>query len=299
VPAGNVPGLIRLHRKGNPHQLGKHGVLGGGLGIHRQPFDCGQAIDQGGQGVCIQNSLVPFLHRAGGHRKLLVKLAEFQLLKQVRQTGVVGPGIAQGFRVQRHGRLGIDGHQPAAQKGLFFMGGQFFTLLFSGNGVQPGVQAIHTAKLAYQRLPGLGPDPGHSRNVVRRISRQPHHVDHLPRFEAVCLPHRRQVGDPVLHGIPYGGHFRNQLDEILVTGNHDHMKILLYRHPAEGADEIVCLEPGLFDHRNVECGRHLLDQGQLPHEVFGHGGAVGLVRFIHFVAKRRPLAVETNAHILR
>ena len=46
MPQGNIPGLARLDGKGDPHQIGLHGIEAGGLGVEADAGSFFQPLHQ-------------------------------------------------------------------------------------------------------------------------------------------------------------------------------------------------------------------------------------------------------------
>jgi len=142
-------------------------------------------------------------------------------------------------------------------------------------------------------------DTGHTRDIVGCVAGKPLDINHLVRFNAELFPDGFKIDGVFLHGIPDSGFVRNQLHEILVPGDHNHIKAFFFGHTCQGADEIICFIALHFNDRQVESCGNFFDVRYLDRHVFRHGGAVGLVFFVHGMAKCGAFGIKKHADIFR
>ena len=202
VPHRDVPGLTGGQAKGKPHQLRLHGILGGGFRIQGKSVGSFQAADQRIQAIRIHDSPVVPFDRLALRGIFLLQLPELQLPEEPGQGFVVRPLGSQTVRVEFNGRLPVDGHQFAAQQGLCLVLDQVLFLLLLGDGVDAGVNPIHTAKGFDQAHGGLLADAGNAGDVVRGVAGKAHHVDHLPGLQVKGLADGGRIDEPCLSWDP-------------------------------------------------------------------------------------------------
>ena len=104
---------------------------------------------------------------------------------------------------------------------------------------------------------------------------------------------------PVLHGVDHEHAGADQLHQVLVGGNDGDVAAGLDRLLRVGGDQIVGLVALLLDAGHVEGTRRVADDGELRHEVFRCGRAVGLVVGVDVVAERLAGIVEDHRQVGR
>jgi len=139
----------------------------------------------------------------------------------------------------------------------------------------------------------------HSRDVIGRIPRKPLNIDHLVRLNPKFFLNGLKTNGAIFHGIPNSGLVGDQLHKILVPGDDNDRITLLFGQACCGPDEIISFKPRHFYDRQIECRGNLFDIRQLNHHVFRHGRPVGLVIFIHFMAKSGSFGIKKHGDIFR
>ena len=141
-------------------------------------------------------------------------------------------------------------------------------------------------------------DAGHARNVVRRVAPQREDVAHEHGIgNAVLGLDGRTVHhlDTVALLLVDAAAVVHQLPVILV--GRDHVDLIPGRGAllGKGADHIVGLVPGDFEHRNAHGVEHPLHVGHRQQDVLGRLRAVGLVFGVDRAAERAAFGVERHA----
>ncbi len=146
---------------------------------------------------------------------------------------------------------------------------------------------------------GLDADAGHARHVVGGIARQGLHLDHLFGRYAEFLDHLGDADAAILHGVVHHDLVGHELHQILVRGNDGRGRAALASFARIGGDQIVGLETGLLETRQLEGAHRLTDQGKLRNQVIRRRRPVRLVVGIKRVAERDLGFVEHDGEMGR
>ena len=240
-----------------------------------------------------------------GQAELLDQLGELQLQKQ--RVGVRAGLPAQvllGMEVQR--RVGNDGGQPVRLPGALLPLRQLADGGRLGLDVRHfGVQVVDALVLLDQGHGGLLPDAGDAGDVVGAVPHQGLQVDHVDGGEAVLLLEgglRHILGGGLPHA---GGHqlhhgvVGNELQAVLVAGDHHAVPAVRLALAGDGADQVVGLPALLLITGNVQGVQHLFQHRHLDPELLRHGLAGGLVGLRRLMAEGWSVDVEGDAQRVR
>ena len=158
----------------------------------------------------------------------------------------------------------------------------------------PGQQALQIAVLADQLGRGLDADARDAGHVVHRVARQGLDLDHLVGRHAELLHHLLGADLEVLHGVEHGDAVADQLHQVLVGGHHGDPDALRPSLLRVGRDQVVGLEVGHLDARQVEGPGRLADHLELRDQVFRRIGPLGLVVRIDLVSEGVGALVEDH-----
>ena len=141
------------------------------------------------------------------------------------------------------------------------------------------------APLADQRFGRFLADPGNARNVVRGVSHQRLVIGDQFRAEAVAIDDRRDVVIAKLAEPTRARKHRedvvvDELQEIAVAGDDDHVVPVVRCRTGEGADHVIGLVPWFLKDRNAKRRNQLANAIDLLAEVFGHFSAGRLVAVV-------------------
>ena len=247
-----------------------------------------------------------FLHGAAGRQAELVdKLLEFQTQKQVVQLRPEGlTQVVLRLEVQR--RVGNDGGQPVAVPRRLLPLLQLAESGWLGVDVRHlRVQRVDAAVLLHQRHGGLFSDARYAGDVVGAVAHQRLQIDHVDGRKAVGLPER--LRRHILRGglAHAGGHqlhlgvVGDELEAVLIAGDHDAVPAAGLAFAADGADEVVGLVAGQFVLGDAHRRQHLLERQHLHGQLLRHSLALRLIGRIRLVAERRLPPVEGDAQRLR
>ena len=166
----------------------------------------------------------------------------------------------------------------------------------------PVQQRLHGLVLAEQAARGLLPHPGHAGDVVGRVALQALQIRDLLRGDPESLPHCRLIVDRGLRDAARGHHHarvgRDQLERIQIPRHDQDVDPLRLRLPGQRADDVIGLEPGHLEDRQLQRLNHLFGQAHLGAEIVRHLAPGGLVLRVGFVAEGRPGPVEGHGHVL-
>ena len=136
-------------------------------------------------------------------------------------------------------------------------------------------------------------DAGRAGNVIDGIAAQRHHIDHLLGTHAQNLFHLGGVADQIVFGwIEHANVVAHQLQHVLIAGDDENRMRLRRCLPRQGADHVISLEAGIFQHRDAIGLDGAADVGQLLCQIGRHLGAVRLVASIFFFPESLRLDVE-------
>ncbi len=137
-------------------------------------------------------------------------------------------------------------------------------------------QRFQVAVFADELRGGLDADTRHARHVVGGIADQRLHLDDLLWRHAEFLDHLGAADRLVLHRVEHRDVVTDELHQILVGGHDGGLGARLGREPRIGRDQIVGLEPVLFQAWQIE-GRHrLADELELGNRSSGGSGRCAL-----------------------
>ena len=194
--------------------------------------------------------------------------------------------VAQGDQPLRDPRLLGVLEQVLAALGLLDRGGV-------------GEQAFQIAELLEQLRRGLDPDARHARHVVRSVAGEREDVAHLLRPDPEALDHLGAVDRFLLHRVVHLHALTDQLHQVLVGGDDDHLAAGRARLAGVGGDDVVGLVAVELDHRQAERLGRLAHHLELRHQVVGRLEAVRLVVGVDGVAKARLALVEHHQRAAR
>jgi len=114
VATGYVETLIRFDGKGKTHQIGAHGICGGGFRIHRDQIGFDEGVDECVQLIRGQHRQITLVAQIRFSWKELLQLSEFQLGKEFGEFGFVRGSDFKFRQIEIQGCIRIDGHQGLA-----------------------------------------------------------------------------------------------------------------------------------------------------------------------------------------
>jgi len=158
---------------------------------------------------------------------------------------------------------------------------------------------LDAAKLDDQLHAALVANAGRARNVVHGVAAQGHHVHHFFRRHAQHFRHLGGVQNQVVLLRVQDLHLRgDQLHHVLVATDDEDRVLALGGLTGQGADDVVGLKADSLKDGDAQGLKGAANVGNLPPQVLGHGGAIGLVaRVVHIVEALRlavPLAQGAN-----
>ncbi len=329
VAERNVGCLARTDAKAHPHEIRRHLVKPGGLGVDRHNAaieDARHPVAQ--RGRVADHRIGPPVDRrqrwrrrtaalrpiAGGgrrrprrldHRRLHAHLrrdapgqrAELHLTEEVEQHLRIGFAHSQRVERLRDRRVAPERHQLARQPDLVGEVDQGLAALGLGDFLGPGQQSVEIAELVDQQRRRLHPDPGRARNVVDAVAGQRLHVHHMLGADPELLDHLLGADAAVLHDVEHLDTAAHQLHQVLVRGDDRDGPARLARLLGVGGDDVVGLEALHLDAGQVEGARRLADQRELRAQVFRRLGPLGLVGGVERVAERVGGMVEDHRHV--
>ena len=204
-------------------------------------------------------------------------------------------------RVDGKGRIPHDRRQPIAVARSLFPRDQLGAgALFDRGIVDMFVDRVERAEPGEQLLRALLADAGHARNIVRGIAHQALEVDQADGIETVFFP--EQLGCELAAGVlPHaarnqldGGMIGNQLQAVPVARDDQAIVPVLFRDPADRADQVVGFKPGQFAPADAHRVQHFLHDRKLHGKLLRHTLAGRFIGFKPLVAERLFLAVKTD-----
>ena len=232
---------------------------------------------------------------------LLDELGELQPQEDVPELRL-GGAAAVGLGVEVQGRVGDDGGQAVAHPGGILPLRQPLDDGGAGLHLRHGlVDGVHGLVPLDQGHGGFLPHPGNPGDVVAGVPHEGLQVDDVDGVEAVGLPEgilRHVLGGGLAHA---GGHqlylrlVRDELEAVLVPGDHHARPARGLALPGDGADEVVGLVPRQFVAGDVHGVQHLLEHRELLGQLLGHSLPLGLVALVGQVAEGGLPPVEGDA----
>ena len=234
-----------------------------------------QLLSPGGVRHCLHHggSGLPGLRDRGAVRaeaEFLNELGELQLQKQgvCSRARSFSPVV---LRAEVQGRVGDDGGQPVRMPGVRLSLRQLFDNAGLGGGVRGGHDFRHVGIEMFNRTihlhkahGGLFPHALHAGDVVGAVPHQGLQINHVDGGEAVLLP-KGLLRHVLRRGLAHAGgnqlHFRvfiNQLEAVLVSGDHHALPARTGALPGNGAQEIVGLPALQLIAGDVQGVQHLL-----------------------------------------
>ncbi len=145
----------------------------------------------------------------------------------------------------------------------------------------------------------LRPDPRDAGDVIRDIPHEAENLHDLLRRDAEALLHGGDVVGLVLHRIGHDDVVGDELHQVLVTRDDDDLHPLSRLPAGDRPDDVVGLQPRLFEDRDVQPPDHLFDVGDLGDERVRNRPARGLVVGVGVVAEGGGLDVEGDGDAVR
>ena len=200
-------------------------------------------------------------------------------------------------RAERRHRI-AQGHEPLRHARLLSVLEQVLAALGLPDRRRVGEQAVQIAELLQQLRRGLDPDPRHAGHVVGSVAGERQHVAHQLRPDPEARDHLRSVDRLLLHRVVHLHALADQLHQILVRGDDDHLAPGGLGLAGIGRDDVVGLVAFELDHRQPERPGGLAHQRELGPEVIRRLEAIGLVAVVDGVAKARLALVEHHQQLI-
>ena len=203
-----------------------------------------------------------------GH--LVTKATEALFLEQVAESpDIPGPGAGDG-EVGGDGEIAAEGRQALAHPGLLGVSHQVFAELRPGSRGGVFEHPFECPPLGQQSRRLLGPHQRDARDVVDAVAHQGLEVDDLFGRDSPIGLQFRGTPPGVLANLvnPHAG--AEQLPQIFVVADNDHLDPLGDRPGGPGGDDVVGFPPRAFEIRDSERPDHLANHRELGNQ-FGGG----------------------------
>ncbi len=236
---------------------------------------------------------------AGELRHPPCQRVEFHRLEEGDEAARVGimHGEVGERHIERHVR--IEGHQRLRQPRLVGVLDQGLAPLLLLDLAGAGEQRFEIAVFADELGRGLDADARHPGHVVGGIADQRLDLDHLVGRDTEFFHHLGGADAAILHLVEHDDAVIDELHQVLVRG-HDGGAGAEFAGLAHiGRDQVVGLEAGLLEARQVERAHGVANQPELRNEVAGRVRPMRLVGGIEFVAERMLRFVEHHREMGR
>ena len=114
------------------------------------------------------------------------------------------------------------------------------------------IQVVERSELQQQVTGRLGSNGRHPRHVVRGVANEGQEVSNLPWLDAETLDDLVGSDHPVPHGVPQQDPVSDQLREILIGCDDDHLQTASERPIDRAGDQIISFHSLLLEDRNRE-----------------------------------------------
>ena len=243
---------------------------------------------------------------------LVNQFGELQLQKQLIECRPIDRLPLVLFCRKLDGRIGSDGGQIVGHSGALIALLQFLDNARLGRRTGShlrcghiGVEQVDGAIALHKGHRRLFSHALNTRDVVRGIAHQGLQVDDVNGIKAVLLPERFRChifGCGASHTGRHqlnGGLICDQLQGILVSGDHHRFPPLLAVHAGDGSQQVVRLPAIQLVHGDVHGRQHFLQNGHLAGQFLGHPLAGGLISLVSQVAEGRRLSVKGDTQRVR
>ena len=222
---------------------------------------------------------------------------EFQRLQKGDQLARIGLVQAKIIERNLHLHIGAEIHELARHAHEIHD-------LRIGQGLPPlglldltgaGQQGFEVAIFVDELGGGLHADARRARHIVGGIARQRLHIHNPIGRHAEIIDHLGLADAPLLAGARIASHARggiehgdagpDQLHQVLVGGDDEHIGAAFAGLPGIGGDEIVRLIAVLLDRDQAEGPHGLTHQGKLGNQILRRVAAVGLVEGVELLAE--------------
>ena len=142
------------------------------------------------------------------------------------------------------------------------------------------------------------PDARHPRDIVARVPGERQDVAHPLRANAEPLLHFRRPDQLVLHRVPHGNPFADELHEVLVGGYDQDLARRLPRPFGVARDDVVGFKAFLLHRREIEGQRRLAHERELRRKLGRRCFPVGLVVLVDRVPEARRPGIEHDDDVV-
>ncbi len=242
---------------------------------------------------------------AGGRRHLRVRRGFDEAVPQraeLEEVEEVADLVDHPAAHEKRVDVDIEGHVTHERRGARVQPDAGFALGQAGPQlgralVEVGVDAVERAVVVDQLGRRLLPDARHPRQVVGGVAAQRRVLRVVARVDTGALPDPGLVvEDVVAHAAAVVQHphvgILDQLVRVAVTRHDDHVLVAVARLGGQRGDDVVGLEAGDLQDRDVEGRHHLAHEPHLLAEDVGSLLPTGLVVVEELVAERRLGTVE-------
>ncbi len=311
MPERQIAGFAHIQGEPDPDQLGLGEVRRRGHTRDRndasgcRPLEPGVERAQVVQGRVAELRLGRRLARRRGRGRYgrqwldpLGERAEAMRTGELEQARIVGrPDLQLSQRDRQRCRL-AQGDQRSRQARLLGMGEQILAPLRLLDARRIGQQLVQAVELLEQLGRGLDPDPRHAGHIVGGVAGQRQHVAQQLRADPKPGDHLVAVDRLLLHRVVHLDAAADQLHQVLVGRDDDHLLALLLGLPGIGRDQIVGLVVVGLDHRQAERLGRLAHHRELRRQLRRRLQPVRLVAVVDLVPEARAALVEHHHQLV-
>ena len=303
--SGNARAVAQRHvhrfvrqRHGQAEQLVAQRLVLAGQGEEREAVRGARFVDQALDVLERRGRRSRPGRRSGRRARQIVHQAhELQLGEQLARPRLVHRLALQVLELHRQRKLPVERNQLPAPPHALHAGEQVLAQLrfLHARGVRKDI--LQGAVLLEQTGGRLFPDPGDPGNVVDLVPGEREEVRNLLRRHSPLLLHFRGAVPLLVHRVVAADPVHDELHQVLVAGDDDHLPALRAGAPGEGGDDVVGLVSGKADGRNAHRLENAAHQGKLGSEVFGRRAAGRLVFRVELAPLRLRLLVEGDCQV--
>ena len=141
----------------------------------------------------------------------------------------------------RNRHMTINGSKLSGQECIFMICSQFFFETFSIDVFQIFINRLNVSIFCNQLHGSFFSNTTHTRDIIRRITHQPQHFNHLLRSTTKFFSNSRNPY-PLVTVIQHYYFICYQLHVIFVTGYHHTFYFSFPTKPHQGTDNIICFK---------------------------------------------------------
>ena len=192
----------------------------------------------------------------------------------------------------------LQGDKLATNPGLLCKFNQILAALILLNFTCARQQGVQIAIFIDQESGRFHTNTRHAGHIIHAVTSQRLHINDLVRLDPKFVKAGLSVQGFLLHRIPQTDAWLDQLHQVFVTADDDHVATCCFCLRRIGRNQIIGFKSLLFNTGQIERARRVTDHGKLWAQVLGWRVPVGLVLIVNIIAECIATGVKDDDNVI-